>query len=89
MFAAGELAMPAYDLAQWDISMMNRSLLGAKSYDEMFAPVMLKDGSNSHYGLGLFVEDMQGHPYYEHSGRCQDLCRRTWCFRRTSWRSRC
>jgi D-alanyl-D-alanine carboxypeptidase len=68
MFAAGELAMPAYDLAQWDISMMNRSLLGAKSYDEMFAPVMLKDGSNSHYGLGLFVEDMQGHPYYEHSG---------------------
>ena len=31
MFAAGELAMPAYDLAQWDISIMNRSLLAAKS----------------------------------------------------------
>jgi D-alanyl-D-alanine carboxypeptidase len=68
MFAAGELAMPAYDLAQWDISIMNRSLLEAHSYDEMFAPVMLKDGSNSHYALGLFVDDMQGHPYYEHSG---------------------
>lgn len=68
MFAAGELAMPAYDLAQWDISIMNRSLLDPKSYDEMFAPVMLKDGSSSHYGLGLFVRDLSGHAYYEHSG---------------------
>jgi D-alanyl-D-alanine carboxypeptidase len=68
MFAAGELAMPAYDLAQWDISMMNRSLLADHSYDEMFAPVMLKDGSNSHYALGLFVDDIQGHPALEHSG---------------------
>ncbi len=31
MFAAGELAMPAYDLAQWDISVMNRSLLEPRS----------------------------------------------------------
>jgi len=68
MFAAGELAMPAYDLAQWDISVMNRSLLEGKSYDEMFAPVMLKDGSNSHYALGLFVSDLQGHAELEHDG---------------------
>lgn len=68
MFAAGELAMPAYDLAQWDMSIMNRSLLAAHSYDEMFDSVKLKDGSDSHYALGLFIDDMQGHPYYEHSG---------------------
>ena len=68
MFAAGELAMPTYDLAQWDISVMNRSLLDAKSYDEMFAPVMLKSGENSHYGLGLFVRDTNGKVAYEHSG---------------------
>jgi CubicO group peptidase (beta-lactamase class C family) len=68
MFAAGELAMPAYDLAQWDISIMNRSLLASKSYDEMFAPVMLKNGESSHYALGLFVRDEQGHAAYEHSG---------------------
>ena len=68
MFAAGELAMPAYDLAQWDISIMNRSLLAPKSYDEMFAPVMLKNGSSSHYGLGLFVQNVAGHPVLEHSG---------------------
>lgn len=68
MFAAGELAMPAYDLAQWDISAMNRSLLDAKSYDEMFAPVNLKSGESSHYALGLFVRDTNGRVAYEHSG---------------------
>jgi D-alanyl-D-alanine carboxypeptidase len=68
MFAAGELAMPAYDLAQWDISVMVRSLLDAKSYDEMFAPVNLKSGESSHYALGLFVRDTNGHVTYEHSG---------------------
>jgi CubicO group peptidase (beta-lactamase class C family) len=68
MFAAGELAMPAYDLAQWDISLMDRSLLEPKSYDEFFQPVLLKDGQSSHYALGLFVGSRDGHPYLEHSG---------------------
>ncbi len=68
MFAAFELAMPAYDLAQWDISVMNRSLLAAKSYDEMFGTVKLKDGTDTHYGLGLFVRSENNHTFYEHSG---------------------
>ena len=68
MFAAGELAMPAYDLAQWDISMMNRSLLAPKSYNEFFASVKLKDGSDTHYALGLDVRDLQGHAVLEHTG---------------------
>ncbi|HEY1806999.1 MAG TPA: serine hydrolase domain-containing protein [Acidobacteriaceae bacterium] len=68
MFAAGELAMPAYDLAQWDISVMDRSLLAQKSYDEMETAVMLKDGTSSHYGLGMFVRDLDGHEELEHSG---------------------
>ena len=68
MFAAGELAMPAYDLAQWDISVMDRTLLEKRSYDEMFAPVQLADGSDTHYALGLHVGKLGGHPMYEHSG---------------------
>ena len=68
MFAAGELAMPAYDLAQWDISLMDRSLLSEKSYGEMFTAVKLKDGSDSHYSLGLSVRDTGGHLLLEHSG---------------------
>ena len=68
MFAAGELAMPAYDLAQWDISVMNRTLLAAKSYEEMLTAVKLKDGGDSHYGLGVFVNTLDGHRLEEHSG---------------------
>ncbi len=68
MFAAGELAMPAYDLAQWDISVMDRTLLTVKSYDELEKPVLLKDGANSHYALGLEVSGLDGHAYLAHSG---------------------
>jgi D-alanyl-D-alanine carboxypeptidase len=68
MFAAGELAMPAHDLALWDISLMNRSLLNAASYEQMFKPVLLKDGRSSGYGLGVFLGKRNGHTYIEHLG---------------------
>ena len=68
MFAAGELAMPASDLALWDISLMDRTLLSAASYDEMFTEVKLKDGKGSGYGLGVQVGTRNGHRYIEHSG---------------------
>lgn len=68
MFAAGELAMPASDLAKWNISLMNRSLLNPESYDEMFTEVKLKNGQGTHYGFGLFVGSDNGHKMIEHSG---------------------
>jgi D-alanyl-D-alanine carboxypeptidase len=68
MFAAGELAMPAHDLALWDISLMNRSLLSPASYVQMFKPVLLKGGANSGYGLGVFLGKRDGHAYIQHGG---------------------
>lgn len=68
MFAAGELAMPAYDLALWDISMINKSLLSEKSYSELEQSVKLKDGSDTHYGLGVDVAQASGHLVVSHSG---------------------
>jgi D-alanyl-D-alanine carboxypeptidase len=68
MFAAGELAMPASDLALWNISLMNRALLAPTSYEEMFHEVKLKDGSGTHYGLGVFVGVQDGHRTVSHSG---------------------
>jgi len=68
MFAAGELAMPASDLALWNISLMNRTLLAPASYDEMFTEVKLKDGSGTHYGLGVQVGEWDGHRIISHSG---------------------
>ncbi len=68
MFAAGELAMTAHDLALWDESLIARSILKPESYKEMFAEVKLKDGKGTHYGLGVDVRDRDGHRSIEHSG---------------------
>ena len=68
MAAAGELAMTPHDLALWDESLLSRSLLKAESYKEMFTEVKLKDGSGSHYGLGVEVTKRSGRNSIEHSG---------------------
>jgi len=55
LFAAGELAMPAEDLAKWDISIMDQKLLKPASYREFETEVLLKSGLGTQYGLGVFV----------------------------------
>ncbi len=45
LFAAGELAMTASDLAEWDISMIDRAILKPESYREMETAELLKNGA--------------------------------------------
>jgi D-alanyl-D-alanine carboxypeptidase len=68
MFAAGELAMTAHDLALWDESLIAQSVLKPESYREMFTEVKLKDGTGTHYGLGVEVTKRDGRRSIEHSG---------------------
>jgi CubicO group peptidase (beta-lactamase class C family) len=68
MFAAGELAMTAHDLALWDESLIAQTVLKPESYKQMFTEVKLKDGKGTHYGLGVEVQDRNGHRSIEHSG---------------------
>ncbi|HEY1577220.1 MAG TPA: serine hydrolase domain-containing protein [Terracidiphilus sp.] len=68
MFAAGELAMSPHDLALWNISMMNRSLMKPESYDAMFTNVKLKNGKPTGYGLGVQVSERDGQHVVSHSG---------------------
>jgi CubicO group peptidase (beta-lactamase class C family) len=68
MFAAGELAMTAHDLALWDTSLIARSILSPESYKKMFTEVKLKDGKGTDYGLGVGVHDVDGHRDIEHTG---------------------
>jgi D-alanyl-D-alanine carboxypeptidase len=68
MFAAGELAMTAHDLALWDESLIAQTVLKPESYKQMFTEVKLKDGKGTHYGLGVDVRDRDGHRSIEHSG---------------------
>src|ERR1017187_2544700 len=68
MFAAGELAMTAHDLALWDESLIAQSILKPESYKLMFTEVKLKDGKGTQYGLGVDVRERDGHRSIEHSG---------------------
>lgn len=68
MFAAGELAMTAHDLALWDQSLISESLLSSESYKTMFTEVKLKDGKGTQYGLGVEIRNRGGHRSIEHSG---------------------
>ncbi len=67
-FGDGDLAMPVASLLTWDITLMNRSVLAPKSYDDFFADVRLKDGKPTGYGLGVDVRVRNGHREIEHSG---------------------
>lgn len=68
LFGASELAMTPSELAAWDVSLMNRSLLAADSYTALFTPYVLKNGTSTDYGLGLDIETVQGRGRIGHEG---------------------
>lgn len=68
MFAAGELAMTASDLAKWDIAMIDGKVLSPVSWHAMQTEVVLDNGLGSGYGLGVFVGRMDSHRMISHDG---------------------
>jgi D-alanyl-D-alanine carboxypeptidase len=68
LFAAGELAMTAQDLARWDISIIDQKVLKPSSYRELGTEVLLKNGLGTHYGLGIDVNSEAGHRALSHGG---------------------
>jgi D-alanyl-D-alanine carboxypeptidase len=68
LFAAGELAMTAEDLAKWDIAMMDQKFLKPASYRELEREVQLKNGLGTHYGLGVSVGMESEHRAVSHGG---------------------
>ncbi len=68
LFAMGELAMPAGDLARWDISIIDRQLLRPASYQEFETEVRLKNGLGTQYGLGVDVLSQADRRALAHGG---------------------
>src|SRR5438477_5596076 len=68
MFAAGELAMTAHDLAPWDISMIDQTILKPGSYKELEKEVQLNSGVGTRYALGVNVGITDGRRYVTHGG---------------------
>jgi CubicO group peptidase (beta-lactamase class C family) len=68
LFAAGQLAMTAEDLAKWDISIIEGKLLKPASYLELGREVLLKNGLGTNYGLGVNVSSALGRRALSHGG---------------------
>ena len=77
MYAAGELAMTAEDLAKWNISVIEQSVLKPASYHEMETEVLLKSGVGTRYGLGCRCSARAGAAGLSMAARFRDLPRRT------------
>jgi D-alanyl-D-alanine carboxypeptidase len=68
LFAAGELAMTARDLAKWNVALLEQRLLTPASYRELETAVQLKNGLGTQYGLGLGVTTQLGRRVLAHGG---------------------
>jgi CubicO group peptidase (beta-lactamase class C family) len=68
LYAAGELSMTAADLAKWDIARINRSLVPADDWQAQETTTKLNNGTDTNYGLGVFVRDVNGRRAVTHTG---------------------
>jgi len=68
LYAAGELAMTASDLARWDEALLHGALLKPSSMDQFIKPTTLKNGAPVNYGLGIGINNASGHPRLQHGG---------------------
>ncbi|WP_313534307.1 serine hydrolase domain-containing protein [Sphingomonas sp.] len=68
LWAAGELAMSAADLAKWDIARIDRKVLTPADWAAQETEVKLADGAPTHYGLGVSLGEHGGKKEVSHGG---------------------
>lgn len=70
--ADGSLYLTIEDMAKWDEALEKQMLLSPASYEQMWTPVQLNDGSRESYGFGWTIEkNALGHRLLEHGGAWQ------------------
>jgi CubicO group peptidase (beta-lactamase class C family) len=69
--ADGALYTNVLDLGKWDAALYTEKLLKRGSFEQMWAPVKLKDGKTYPYGFGWFLNEANGHRLIEHDGAWQ------------------
>jgi CubicO group peptidase (beta-lactamase class C family) len=60
--------MPAEDLAKWDLSIIQQTLLKPASYREFETSIVLKNGLATNYGLGVMVRRDFSRRVLKHGG---------------------
>lgn len=74
LFAAGQLAMTAEELARWDLSLIERRLLKPGSHNELATEVRLRSGVGTRYGMGIAVAMEGERRVLRHSGEISGFC---------------
>jgi D-alanyl-D-alanine carboxypeptidase len=68
LFAMGSLAMTAHDLALWNISVIDQTVLDDASYRELTREMQLDTGVGVRYGLGVGVSIVDDRRVLAHGG---------------------
>jgi CubicO group peptidase (beta-lactamase class C family) len=70
--ADGSLYFTVEDLGKWDEALEKRELINRASYEEMWTPVKLNNGTTAPYGFGWRISKTDsGHRVLEHGGAWQ------------------
>ena len=69
--ADGSLYTTTLDLAKWDAALESRRFLKPESYEAMWSPVQLQDGTTYPYGFAWFLDVQRREPAIQHSGSWQ------------------
>jgi CubicO group peptidase (beta-lactamase class C family) len=68
IFSAGAIISTVGDLAKWNAALDQQKLLTAAMEQAMWTPVRLNDGTTHAYGMGWFLDPLQGRQNIGHSG---------------------
>ena len=70
--ADGSLYFTVEDIAKWDEALEKRKLISRASYEQMWTPVRLNNGTTAPYGFGWRIAKTDsGHRVVEHGGAWQ------------------
>jgi CubicO group peptidase (beta-lactamase class C family) len=69
--ADGSLYLTAKDLVKWDAALGARKFLKPESYEAMWSPVRLQDGTTYPYGFAWGFDEQRGERVIEHGGSWQ------------------
>jgi len=68
VFAAGAIVSNIGDLTKWNAALDCEAILSASSKEKMWTPAKLNNGKATKYGLGWFIETVEGHRNIGHGG---------------------
>lgn len=69
--ADGALYLSTLDMAKWEAGLNAGKLLKKESYEAIWSPVKLNDGSTYPYGFGWAIDSVNGKRIIEHNGTWQ------------------